>query len=263
MKKLTYLFLALLIVACSDDSSDNGNVGGNDGCLEYGESPTFIINCSDIPYPSIIYGTQEWTTENACHTTYRDGTPIPQVANSSEWENLDTGAWCYYDNDPTKGKLYNFWAIIGKHDNDFDTPYKNFAPEGWHVPLFDEWTTFYEYLINNGYNSGDVSSDYNKLAKSLASSSGWFCFDGAGTPGDTQSTNNSTEFNAFPVGWRFGSEQSSFTGRGALAKFWTSSSAGGQGTSYGKYIDISWGITSTDDSMTDRIMGMSVRLVKD
>ena len=52
-----------------------------------------IGNCNGIEYASIVYGTQEWTVENACHTTYRDGTPIPQVTDNTEWENLTTGAW--------------------------------------------------------------------------------------------------------------------------------------------------------------------------
>ena len=36
-------------------------------------------SCDGAPYQSIVYGTQEWTVENACHITYRDGTPITVV----------------------------------------------------------------------------------------------------------------------------------------------------------------------------------------
>jgi hypothetical protein len=66
--------------------------------------------------------------------TYRDGTPIPQVTNNTEWEALTTGAWSYYNNDPTKPRLYNWYAVMGIHDNDPNTPNKEFAPESWHVP---------------------------------------------------------------------------------------------------------------------------------
>ena len=89
-----------------------------------------IFNCDGNPIPSIVYGTQEWTVENACHITYRDGTPIPEVTDNTEWENLTTGAWSYYDNDPTKPKLYNWYAVGGIHDTDPNTPNKEFAPEG-------------------------------------------------------------------------------------------------------------------------------------
>jgi hypothetical protein len=53
-------------------------------------------------YPYLTYGDQVWTVKNAEVVTYRDGTPIPQVTDVSEWTNLTTGAWCYYDNDPSK-----------------------------------------------------------------------------------------------------------------------------------------------------------------
>ena len=61
----------------------------------------------------INYGIQDWAIENAEVVTYRDGTPIPQVTDATAWSNLYTGAWCYYNNDSTKGKLYNWYAIVG------------------------------------------------------------------------------------------------------------------------------------------------------
>ena len=59
----------------------------------------------------INYGTQDWAIETAEVVTYRDGTAIPQVTSSAEWQNLTTGAWCYFDNDPSKEKLYNWYAV--------------------------------------------------------------------------------------------------------------------------------------------------------
>ena len=49
-------------------------------------------------------------------------------------------ALCYYDNDPTKGKLYNWYAVVN-YDNDENTPNKEFAPEGWRRPTDTDWTT--------------------------------------------------------------------------------------------------------------------------
>ena len=40
---------------------------------------------------------------------------------------LTTGAWCYYNNEPDEGILYNAYAVIGKHDNDETTPNKDLA----------------------------------------------------------------------------------------------------------------------------------------
>ena len=104
--------------------------------------------------------------------TYRDCTPIPEVTDNDEWANLTTGALAYYYNDPTKQRLYNLYAVMGIHDTDPNTPDKEFAPEGWHVPSDMEWTTLEDHLIANGYNY-DQSTTENKLAKSIASTTGW------------------------------------------------------------------------------------------
>ena len=116
-----------------------------------------------------------------------------QVTDNTEWENLTTGAWCYYDNDPTKPRLYNWYAVMGIHDTDPNTPNKEFAPEGWHVPTDAEWTTLEEYLIANGYNY-DGTTTGNKIAKAMASTTGWFSSTETGAPGNDQSLNNEQWF---------------------------------------------------------------------
>ena len=104
--------------------------------------------------------------------TYRDGTPIPEVTGATEWSNLTTGAWAYYENDPSKHRLYNWYAVMGIHDTDDSTPNKEFAPEGWHVPSNTEWITLEEHLIANGYNY-DGTTTGNKIGKAMASTTGW------------------------------------------------------------------------------------------
>jgi len=265
MKKLL-LLSALLIFACSSDDSDNTNYDCN-------QENDFTISCSSIPYASLVYGTQEWTVENTCHTTYRDGTPIPEVTDNEEWNSLTTGAWCYYDNDPTKGKLYNWYAVRGIHDNDPNTPYKEFAPEGWHVPSISEWITFEQYLIDNGYNSAPVTpvnypnngnTVYNFLGQSLASSSGW-CYNYPDLVLDTdilynQSVNNSSGFNAFPCGWNFGFSK----GWNESAHFWTSSSLydSPNNETKGRFSDLRIRDSRLWFSFANLYIGMSVRLVK-
>ena len=87
-------------------------------------------------------GTQRWTTQNLNVSTYRDGTPIPEVA-SNKWSGLTTGAWCYYDDDPVNGyaygKLYNWYAVN-------DSIHGGLAPLDWHIPSDSEWTTLETYL---------------------------------------------------------------------------------------------------------------------
>ena len=170
-------------------------------------------------YPYLTYGDQVWTVKNAEVVTYRDGTEIPQVTDATVWSNLTTGAWCYYDNDPTKGKLYNWYAVAGIHDNDENTPNKELAPEGWHVPSDAEWTTLENYLITNGYNY-DGTTTGNKIAKAMASTTGWISWTEPGTVGNEQSLNNSSGFNAFPEGFRW--FDGMFEGEGYNAVLWSS-----------------------------------------
>ena len=249
MKNFIYLFLAVTIFSCSDDDSsdtnDNNNTSGS---------------CDGATYASIVYGTQEWTVENACHITYRDGTPIPEVTDVDEWRNLTTGAWAYYNNDPTKPRLYNWFAVMGIHDTDPNTPNKEFAPEGWHVPSNAEWTTLENYLKTNGYNYDQTSTiDGNKIAKAMASTTGWESSTGTGTPGNNQSLNNSSGFNAFPEGFR--GDNGSFYNEGNDALFWSSTESD---TPYASSRDLYFNVSYLYSSYYYfKRNGLSVRLVRD
>ena len=247
MKKL-FLLSALLIFACSSDDSSNDNDNNNNSGL---------LNCDGNPIPSIVYGSQEWTVENACHITYRDGTPIPQVTDNDEWANLTTGAWCYYDNDTSKHRLYNWYAVAGIHDNNDSTQNKEFAAEGWHVPSEDEWLTLENYLIANGYNY-DGTTIESKIGKSIASNTGWNSSTVEGAPGNDQNLNNSSGFNAIPEGYGF--DIGGFGLEGSNAIFWSSNEGGTEDalrcslSTHNSYIIINYAYKES---------GFSVRLVKD
>ena len=189
--------------------------------------------------------------------TYRDGTPIPQVTDATEWQNLTTGAWAYYNNDPTKPRLYNWYAVMGIHDTDSNTPNKEFAPEGWHVPTDAEWTTLENYLIANGYNYDQTTTE-NKIAKAMASTTGWSTSTTTGAVGNDQSLNNSSGFNAFPEGGRnyFGS----FNYEGIFAIFW-SSTEGDTNNAWDR--NLYTYNSSLARSVHSRPNGFSVRFVRD
>ena len=204
-------------------------------------------------YNYLTYGNQVWTVENANMVTYRDGTPIPQITYGlgTEWESLNTGAWCYIDNDSTKQRLYNWYAVSGIHDTDPNTPNKELAPEGWHVPSSEEWQTLENYLIESGYNY-DETTEGNKIAKAMASITGWNSSANGGVPGNNQSTNNSSSFNALPVGGLGNLGLSN--PEGAIAVFWCSDV-------YNRYLGFQQNflMTGTNPSWE----GFSVRFVKD
>ncbi len=77
---------------------------------------------------------QTWTKKNLNVSRYRNGDAIPQVTDATQWQNLTTGAWCWYNNDSANysyyGKLYNWYAV-----NDS----RGLAPQGWHIPTDIEW----------------------------------------------------------------------------------------------------------------------------
>ncbi|MBM2817244.1 MAG: yiaD [Ignavibacteria bacterium] len=94
---------------------------------------------------------QIWKTCNLRVDRYRNGDPIPQVGDPKQWENYKTGAWCYYNNDPSNeqiyGKLYNWYAI-----NDS----RGLAPVGWHVASNAEWDTLINCLPNTIFSVGQL-----------------------------------------------------------------------------------------------------------
>ena len=225
--------------------------------LDTDNSAGSITDIDGNTYDYLTYGDQVWTVENAEMVTYRDGTDITQVTDPTQWSNLTTGAWCYYDNDPTKGKLYNWYAVMGIHDTDPNTPNKEFAPEGWHVPSDAEWTTLENYLIANGYNyDGTITA--NKIAKAMSSTTGWNSSTEPGAPGNDQSTNNSSGFNAFPEGGR--ANYGSFSDEGSSAVFWSSTE---DNASYAWDRNLYYNNSYLDRYNYYKQGGFSVRFVRD
>ena len=233
-----------------------------------------VVDQDGNTYSYLIYGDQSWTVENAQMITYRDGTPIPQLSDQQEWADTTTGAWCYFDNDPSKGILYNWYAVAGIHDNDPNTPNKELAPEGWHVASYSEWEELQSFLIDAGYNF-DETTEGNKLAKAMASTTGWL-EDGSsssegsvlevGDPGYDQITNNSSGFNAYPTGLRRFNGSSAttlgFFNQGIETSYWSSTESTeeeGKSWQFHSYIDYS----NFRKQEWYKNMGMSVRFVKD
>lgn len=150
-------------------------------------------------YKTIKIGNQVWMAENLKVIHYNTGTKpedkIPLVENGGNWANLAEPGYCYYnnsvDNKIKYGALYNWYAVsTGK-----------LAPKGWHVATQADWEELRSFLITNGYNY-DGSKDVDKIAKSLAATSGWENYQELGTVGNDQKTNNKSGFSALPGGLR-------------------------------------------------------------
>lgn len=190
-----------------------------------------IANSNDV-----TIGTQTWTLKNLSVTTYRNGDTIPQVTDNTQWENLTTGAWCYYNNDPsteaTYGRLYNWYAI-----ND---P-RGIGPVGYHVPSDNEWTVLTNYLGGESVAGGKMKE---------VGTTRWL------TP-NTGATNISG-FTALPAGYRyiFG-DQFGFIGQNAI--FWSSTEDVGD-----VWIrDLEYNLNSVSRFSVNKQDGHSIRLIKD
>jgi uncharacterized protein (TIGR02145 family) len=125
-------------------------------------------NVTDVDgnvYASVTNCGLTFTKQNLNVSKYSDGTPIPQVTDPTQWANLTTGAWCYYNNDPanaqTYGKLYNWYAVAGIFDSaSLANPSlrKKLTPQGWHIPSHNEWTQLTSCLGGESVAGGKMKS---------------------------------------------------------------------------------------------------------
>jgi uncharacterized protein (TIGR02145 family) len=104
-------------------------------------------------FKTVKIGNQVWMAENLNVDHYRNGDPIPEVKDGNQWSKLNSGAWCYYDNDIANGKvygkLYNWYAVKDS---------RGLCPTGWHVPSDAEWTTLENYLGGREVAGGKLKS---------------------------------------------------------------------------------------------------------
>jgi uncharacterized protein (TIGR02145 family) len=97
-------------------------------------------------YKTVTIGNQTWLAENLKSTKFNDGTAIPLVEGDSTWADLNSAAYCWYNNDARTykaayGALYNWYVIDAESNGN-----KNVCPAGWHVPSDAEWTVLTDYL---------------------------------------------------------------------------------------------------------------------
>ncbi len=82
-----------------------------------------------------------WATENLNTVCYCNGDTIPEIQETKQWKDANSGAWCHYGNDPEfgkqYGKLYNWYAV-----ND----YRGLCPCGWEVASDHDWQQLISYF---------------------------------------------------------------------------------------------------------------------
>lgn len=185
--------------------------------------------------PSVVIGPQTWMLNNLDVTTYRDGTPIPEVTDNAAWAALTTGAWCYYNNNPANGaiygKLYNWYAV--------NNP-KGLAPIGYHVPSDTEWT-----ILSNTLGGSSVAGGPLKETGTIH----WLSPNTGAT--------NSTGFTALPGGYRY---IGIFFSINNISRWWSST----EWNSTNSYMaELYYDSNLLGVNVFDKTDGHSVRCIKD
>lgn len=220
MKKLLLLSL-IFMVSCSSESVNKDEENINEP----------IASCFTIqPEDYVTIGNQVWSTKNLDVTTYCDGTEIPQVEsdvnNYNEWINLKTGAWTYAKNCNcgasyafseselhSFGKLYNWYAVAGIHDEDPNTPNKQLSPDGWLIPTLEEFNILFSNNDAPSLRTTGTTEDGSGL---------WIVRMNNG--GDLGT--NTTGFSALPAGFKSSvgnaNQNGGYGNTGYYQYFWTS-----------------------------------------
>lgn len=154
-------------------------------------------NSTKFTYKMVKIGTQYWMAENLKAQSYLNGTEIPLLTNSTDWNNNTTGAYRkpFSDNESylMYGAYYNGYTMYNEAE---------LAPEGWIVPSNNEWTKLRNY-IGTPYGS--------KLKSSIASD--W----------NSGTSTNITGFNAIASGYY--STPTDDIGNGSDTFFWSTTKA--------------------------------------
>ncbi|MFA5131410.1 MAG: fibrobacter succinogenes major paralogous domain-containing protein [Patescibacteria group bacterium] len=170
---------------------------------------TFEGSASDIDgnvYKTVKIGNQVWMTENLRVNHYNDGTEIPNVTDGNTWATLTSGAWCDYKNDPANGKVY------GHLYNWFTVDTKKLAPQGYHVPSYEELVALADFVIQptGGGKLREIGTAH------------W--------PSPNADATNETGFTALPNGQRSSDEHNggigNFSYLNELATFWSATKLG-------------------------------------
>ena len=218
---------------------------------QYGQDITGTVTDIDgNVYQTVKIGNHWWIAENLKVTHYRNGDPIPNVTDNSEWTNLTKGAYCVYDNDEsnadTYGYLYNWYAVDDS---------RNIAPKGWHVPTDEEWKELEMYLGMSQSEADDTGwRGTNEGSKLAGRADLW---------NDGNLENNvafaESGYSALPAGSR-DSFDGGFCYLGLLATFWSSTETNSL-TAWFRVLG--YGSSGVSRSYSNKHYGVSVRLIRD
>ncbi|MBQ3735019.1 MAG: hypothetical protein II859_13780 [Bacteroidales bacterium] len=189
-------------------------------------------------YPTVALGSQCWMAQNLRTSQYADGSTISGTVIPGDGTlNADYG------------RLYNFAQTL-RGTASTDLPVQGVCPNGWHVPTSDEWDALWNHM--KGISAYQCGGNSLNVAKAMASQSGWTAIGITCSPGNDQTTNNASGFNAYPAGYCSSSAN----------KYSYGTNAGFMSTTYGVNVCVLVGtstLSKTSSALSD--YGRSVRCV--
>jgi len=223
-------------------------------------------------YKTVTIGEQVWMAENLAYLPSVVG-PATQSGTEPycyvyEYNGTNVTAAKATENYTTYGVLYNWPAAMAGTVSSSSNPsgVQGICPPGWHLPSDDEWTELATFLADNGYNydgsiggSGDIDFGVQgKIAKSMATDSGWDHSDNTGAVGNTEypEYRNKSGFSALPGGYF---EYDSFYGIGYCGYWWSSTE---YSTQYTWYHALYYNNCRSDRSCSNKYDGYSVRCLQ-
>lgn len=129
-------------ITLEEDNTKIGKKNIKDNVTKNSKTVAMVHSNSDVKI-----GKQIWMTKNLDVAKFRNGDVIPEARTKDEWREAgekQLPAWCYYDNNPEKGKiygkLYNWYAVNDE---------RGLAPIGYHIPSKNEWEKLVEFLVSD------------------------------------------------------------------------------------------------------------------
>ena len=220
-----------------------------------------VMDIDGNKYPTVVFSNgQEWMSQNLRVKRFRNGSPIPDVQDGTQWSQLTTaGRYSSHPNtkapmnfyyDTLYGQLYNYHAVANP---------AGLCPTGWHVPTDNEWKLLEKALGMDNADLDKLGGRGNQVQdisdKLMANSDDYdllpIWFQGSGT--------NSSGFNAISNGWRspngrYMSELEYFQA------YWWSLPETGTKSAWARGLDAGeWGV---DRNLFDKKTGFNVRCIK-
>jgi uncharacterized protein (TIGR02145 family) len=215
------------------------------------DEPNVVKDIDGNVYKTVIIGDQEWFAENLKTTKYNNGTPIPNVTSNSDWSNLTSGAYAWYENNEATyknayGALYNWYAVNTG----------NLCPTGWHVPTDAEWSQLISHI--------DPSADPTEWSESEIAGSKLKSTRTAPDAHPRWESSNTVAtdeygFSALPGGSRY-DVSGRFYDVGGYGFWWSSTE---DGASYAWFRYMHFGNEYVARSNYSKKLGLSVRCIRD